>query len=100
MGFEIIDYHAGKKGDLYVIRSPEEEYRAVLVNSKAYASEPIPLEEARKLIGSHYMVNFMIVPIMLISLYPWAGILMFFPFLGFIFNNLILHGTLLQPKTM
>ena len=56
--------------------------------------------KARKLIGSHYMVNFMIVPIMLISLYPWVGILMFFPFLGFIFNNLILHGTLLQPKTM
>jgi len=56
--------------------------------------------KARKLIGSHYMVNFMIVPIMLMTLNPWAGILMFFPLLGFILNNLILHGTLLQPKTM
>jgi 4-hydroxybenzoate polyprenyltransferase len=55
---------------------------------------------ARKLIGSHYMINFTIVPIMLMSLNPWAGVLMFFPGLGFIFSNLILHGTVLQPKTM
>jgi 4-hydroxybenzoate polyprenyltransferase len=56
--------------------------------------------KARKYIGSHYMINFMIVPIMLMTLNPWAGVLMFFPLLGFILNNLILHGTLLQPKTM
>jgi len=56
--------------------------------------------KARKYIGSHYMINFMIVPIMLMKLNLWAGLLMFFPLLGFILNNLILHGTLLQPKTM
>jgi len=55
---------------------------------------------ARKLIGSHYMINFTIVPIMLMSLNPWAGILMFFPGLGFILSNIILHGTIAQPKTM
>lgn len=56
--------------------------------------------KARKLIGSHYMINFMIVPIMLMHLNPWAGILVFFPVLGFILSNIILHGTFLQPKTM
>lgn len=56
--------------------------------------------KARKLIGSHYMTNFMIVPIMLMALNPWAGILVFFPGLGFVFSNIILHGTFLQPKTM
>jgi 4-hydroxybenzoate polyprenyltransferase len=56
--------------------------------------------QARRLIGLHYMINFTIVPIMLMSLNPWAGILMFFPGLGFIISNLILHGTILQPKTM
>ncbi len=56
--------------------------------------------KARKLIGSHYMINFMIVPIMLMGLNPWAGILVFFPGLGFVFSNIILHGTILQPKTM
>jgi len=56
--------------------------------------------KARKLIGSHYVINFMIVPIMLMGLNLWAGILVFFPVLGFILSNIILHGTLLQPKTM
>jgi len=56
--------------------------------------------KARKLIGSHYMINFMIVPIMLMGLNPWIGILLFFPGLGFVFSNILLHGTLLQPKTM
>ena len=56
--------------------------------------------KARKLIGSHYMINFTIVPIMLMSLNPWAGLIMFFPGLGFILSNIILHGSILQPKTM
>jgi 4-hydroxybenzoate polyprenyltransferase len=56
--------------------------------------------KARMYIGTHYMTNFMLVPVMLMTLNPWAGILMFFPFLGFILNNLVLHGTILQPKTM
>ena len=55
---------------------------------------------ARRLIGSHYVINFMLVPIMLMAINPWAGLLVFFPALGFISSNLILHGTVLQPKTM
>jgi len=57
-------------------------------------------KKARTYIGSHYMINFGLVPIMLISLTPWAIILMFFPGIGFILSNIILHGTVLQPKTM
>jgi 4-hydroxybenzoate polyprenyltransferase len=57
-------------------------------------------QKARMYIGSHYMVNFTLVPIMLMSLNPWAGILMFCPALGFVLSNLALHGTVLQPKTM
>lgn len=56
--------------------------------------------KARKFIGSHYMINFMLVPILLMTINPWAGILVFFPAIGFIISNLTLHGTLLQPKTM
>ncbi len=70
------------------------------ISHKLLSMEKFERRKARKLIGSHYMVNFMIVPIMLMTLNPWAGILMFFPLLGFILNNLIVHGTLLQPKTM
>jgi len=46
------------------------------------------------------LINFTIVPIMLMSLNPWAGLLMFFPGLGYILSNIILHGTITQPKTM
>jgi len=56
--------------------------------------------KARKFIGSHYMVNFGLAPIMLMSLNPWAGLLIFFPALGFVLSNIVLHGTILQPKTM
>jgi 4-hydroxybenzoate polyprenyltransferase len=57
-------------------------------------------KKARGYIGSHYMINFTIVPIMLMTLNPWAGIIMFFPGLGFVLSNIILHGTITQPKTM
>ncbi len=55
---------------------------------------------ARKLIGSHYVINFTLVPIMLMSLDLRAGLLIFFPALGYILSNIIVHGTILQPKTM
>ena len=57
-------------------------------------------KKARRYIGSHYMTNFALAPILLMTLNPWAGLLVFFPALGFILSNIILHGTILQPKTM
>lgn len=57
-------------------------------------------KKARVYIGSHYMINFALVPILLMTLNPWAIILAFFPLIGFVLSNIILHGTLLQPKTM
>ena len=57
-------------------------------------------KKARKLIGSHYMIHFALVPILLMSFNPWFGLLVFFPGLGFILSNIVLHKTLLQPKTM
>lgn len=55
---------------------------------------------ARMLIGTHYLLNFTLVPVMLMHLYPTSAILILFPGLGFLSSNLVLHGTLLQPKTM
>jgi len=54
----------------------------------------------RKLLGSHFSINFAIVPIMLMALNPWTFLIILFPPIGFILSNFILHGTLLQPKTM
>ena len=72
----------------------------LVLSHRLLTTERFERRKARMLIGSHYMINFTLVPIMLMSLNPWAGILMFFPALGFVLSNLALHGTLLQPKTM
>ena len=72
----------------------------LLLSSKLLNMKYFDRNKARGYIGSHYMINFTIVPIMLMALNPWAGIIMFFPGLGFILSNIILHGTILQPKTM
>ena len=72
----------------------------LLLSHQLLAMERFDRQKARMYIGSHYMINFTLVPIMLMGLNPWAGVLMFFPALGFVLSNLALHGTLLQPKTM
>lgn len=56
--------------------------------------------KVRRLIGSHFQINYMLVPVMLMALTPWAIFLAIAPLLIFLFSNIILHGTLLQPKTM
>jgi len=72
----------------------------LVLSHQLLTMERFERRKARMLIGSHYMINFTLVPIMLMGLNPWAGVLIFFPALGFILSNLALHGTLLQPKTM
>ena len=71
-----------------------------ILSSKLLNMKYFDRKKARKYIGSHYMINFTIVPIMLMTLNPWAGLIMFFPGIGFILSNIILHGTITQPKTM
>lgn len=71
-----------------------------VLSSKLLNMKYFNRKKARMYIGSHYMINFTIVPIMLMTLNPWAAIIMFLPGLGFILSNIILHGTITQPKTM
>jgi len=72
----------------------------LILSHQLLTMERFERRKARMYIGSHYMINFTLVPIMLMGLNPWAGVLMFFPALGYVLSNLALHGTLLQPKTM
>jgi 4-hydroxybenzoate polyprenyltransferase len=71
-----------------------------VLSSKLLNMKYFNRKKARMYIGSHYMINFTIVPIMLMTLNPWAVTIMFLPGLGFILSNIILHGTITQPKTM
>ena len=57
-------------------------------------------DKMRMLLGSHFSINFSLVPIMLMALNPLTIVIILFPPIGFIFSNLVLHKTFLQPKTM
>lgn len=70
------------------------------VTRKFLNMEYFDRNKMRKLLGSHFSINFALVPIMLMALNPLTILMIIFPPIGFISSNLILHGTLLQPKTM
>jgi 4-hydroxybenzoate polyprenyltransferase len=72
----------------------------LVLSMRLLTMERFKRAKARKLIGSHYVINFALVPIMLMNLNLWAGLLVFFPALGFILSNIVLHETILQPKNM
>ena len=72
----------------------------LVVSHKFLSMKYFERDKMRKLLGSHFSINFALVPIMLMALNPWTILIVFLPPIGFISSNLILHGTLLQPKTM
>jgi len=72
----------------------------LIISGKLLNMKYFDRKKVRTFIGSHYMINFTIVPIMLMNLNPWTIIIIFFPALGFILSNIVLHGTITQPKTM
>ncbi len=69
------------------------------VSKKLLEMKKFDRNRARKLIGIHYSVNYSLVPIMLMALNPWIGLLIVVPPAAFLLSNLGLHG-LFQPKTM
>ncbi len=54
----------------------------------------------RKLIGIHYYLNFLLAPILLLTITPYAILIVFIPGIGFIISNLILHEKLMEPSVM
>ena len=72
----------------------------LFITHKLLNMEYFERKKARKLIGSHFQINYLLVPIMLMTLNPWAIFLAVIPPFIFILSNIILHGTVLQPKTM
>jgi 4-hydroxybenzoate polyprenyltransferase len=97
----------------YIIFTPRESIHYIIwillvlvsilmlfITNKFLTMEYFERDKMRKLLGSHFSINFALVPIMLMALNPWTILLVFFPPIGFIMSNLILHGTILQPKTM
>lgn len=56
--------------------------------------------EVRKDIGLEVICMYALAPVMLTSLSPFIGLLAFVPPMGFVISNLLLHGSILKPRTM
>ena len=56
--------------------------------------------DMRRLIGTHYILNYILVPIMLSTYNPWILALIVVPPLGFVLSNATLAGNAMTPKTM
>ncbi|MEM2977539.1 MAG: UbiA family prenyltransferase [Thermoplasmata archaeon] len=57
-------------------------------------------DRMRRLIGTHYILNYILVPVMLVALEPWILVLSVVPPLGFALSNLALSGGAMRPATM
>lgn len=72
----------------------------LFISTKLLGMKKFERDELRKYIGIHYSINYSLAPILLIAVNPYTILLVFLPPLGFMLSNLLLHGTLLKPKTM
>jgi len=57
-------------------------------------------QEVRKYVVLQYTINWLNIPILLMSVDSWAGLLIFYPIFGLIFSNLLLYRTILRPQVM
>jgi 4-hydroxybenzoate polyprenyltransferase len=57
-------------------------------------------DRMRKYIGTHYILNYILVPVMLSPVNPYILLLTVVPPLGFVLSNMALAGGAMKPKTM
>lgn len=57
-------------------------------------------DRMRKLIGTHYILNYILVPIMLMPVNQYILLLTVVPPLGFLLSNKLLAGSAMKPETM
>ena len=57
-------------------------------------------QEVRKYVIIQYTINWLNIPILLMSVAPWSGLLVFYPAIGLIISNIIVHQTIFRPKVL
>ena len=72
----------------------------LLVSSRLLNLKRFVRGDMRKLIGTHYILNYILVPIMMFTVNPYILLLTEVPPLGFVLSNAALAGDALKPKTM
>ena len=67
---------------------------------KLFSIDKFERNNVRKHIGILVMFMYATAPVMLYSLNPYIALVALIPPIWFIFSNIILHKTVLEPKTM
>ncbi len=57
-------------------------------------------QEVRKYVVLQYTINWLNIPILLMSVAPLAGFLMLYPIIGLVVSNIILYRTVVRPQVM
>jgi 4-hydroxybenzoate polyprenyltransferase len=57
-------------------------------------------QQVRKYVVLQYTINWFNIPILLMSVAPFAGFLLLYPIIGLIVSNVILYRTILRPQVM
>ncbi len=72
----------------------------LLISRKLLNLDRFVRGDLRRLIGAHYILNYILVPVMLFTVNPYILALAVVPPLGFVLSNAALAGDALKPKTM
>jgi 4-hydroxybenzoate polyprenyltransferase len=57
-------------------------------------------QEVRKYVVLQYTINWLNIPILLMSIAPWSGLLILYPIVGLIISNILIHRTILRPQVL
>jgi 4-hydroxybenzoate polyprenyltransferase len=57
-------------------------------------------QEIRKYVVLQYIINWLNIPILIMSINPWGGLLILYPIFGLIISNLLLYKTVIRPQVM
>jgi len=57
-------------------------------------------QEVRKYVIIQYTINWLNIPVLLMSIAPWAGLLVFYPLIGLVLSNIIIHQTIFRPQVL
>ena len=57
-------------------------------------------QEIRKYVVFQYTINWINIPLLLMSVAPWAGLLVLYPIIGLVLSNSVLYKTILRPQVL
>ena len=57
-------------------------------------------QEIRKYVVLQYIINWLNIPILIMSITAWGGLIIMYPIFGLIISNLLLYKTVISPQVM